>query len=98
MQDQATSPVQTAKPEVIFISIPAFKRALKIEGELRYKADPIKGTRMILTDDGRFFKVQKTLNDTLPKKFLLEKGKPITEACLVNVKEGRLQDQGAVTE
>jgi hypothetical protein len=98
MQDQAVPSVQTAKSEVIFISIPAFKRALKIEGEMRYKTDPIKGTRMILTDDGRFFKVQRSLNDALPKKFLLEKGKPITEACLVNVKEGRLQDQGAVTE
>jgi hypothetical protein len=92
MQNQAT------KPEVVFMSISAFKSALKIQGDFEIKEDLKTGKRSIVSQDGQWFKIARNFDNNLPKKFLLEKGKDITQACLVNVKETVKKSLGVVTE
>ena len=93
------SATQSPRAEVVFLTVTAFKRALNISGDLRVKENATSGAYSVVTEDGRFFKAQKGYNTSKPSRFILEKGKDLSTACLINIDEskGGLKDHGVVT-
>lgn len=87
------------RKEVVFLTVTAFKRALNISGDLRVMKNATSGKYSVTTEDGRFFKAQSGYDCSKPSRFILEKGKELDQATLINIDEskGGLLQMGVVT-
>lgn len=78
------SQAKKKQTEVVFMSINAFKKALGIQSfDVVYNENT--GKLSVLDDCDQFYRCQQDIDLDGNLSFLLEKGKDISEACLVNV-------------
>jgi hypothetical protein len=69
--------------KVSFLSISAFKKALGIQSfDVVYNAKS--GKMSVLDEDGAFYRCQQDIDLNGNLAFLLEEGKTLDQACLVN--------------
>ena len=88
-----TTVTNNRKPAV-FMSVQAFKDALGIEKLEVFIWDKDTATKKATNklscrdEFGNIYKCQQSIDSSKPMGIILEKGKPIEEACLINVTRG----------
>jgi hypothetical protein len=74
----------STRAKVTFMSINAFKKALGVNS-LEVVFYPKTNKLSVLSEDGEFFRCQQSLDTNKAMAFLIEEGKDLADACLVNV-------------
>ena len=72
------------KAKVKFMTVNAFKKALGVSS-IEVVFYPKTKKLSVLSEDGEFFRCQQSLDTNKAMAFLLEEGKGLEDACLVNV-------------